>query len=83
MHAARATGRKATKVIPGTRQAATTAIFLIIGNPVSVHRAIKTLKAYDGIVEQASEQELAEGAKAGCPISKLLNAEISLEWRLL
>jgi threonine synthase len=31
-----------------------------IGNPVSVHRAIRTLKAYDGIVEQASEQELAE-----------------------
>jgi threonine synthase len=35
-----------------------------IGNPVSVHRAIKTLKAYDGIVEQASEQELAEAAAA-------------------
>jgi threonine synthase len=33
-----------------------------IGNPVSVHRAIKTLKAYDGIVEQASEQELAEAS---------------------
>jgi threonine synthase len=33
-----------------------------IGNPVSVHRAIKTLKAYNGIVEQASEQELAEAA---------------------
>jgi threonine synthase len=35
-----------------------------IGNPVSVHRAIKTLKAYDGIVEQASEQELAEASAA-------------------
>jgi len=31
-----------------------------IGNPVSVQRAIRTLKSYDGIVEQASEQELAE-----------------------
>ena len=35
-----------------------------IGNPVSVHRAIKTLRAYDGIVEQASEQELAEASAA-------------------
>ncbi len=35
-----------------------------IGNPVSVHRAIKILKSYDGVVEQASEQELAEAAAA-------------------
>ena len=33
-----------------------------IGNPVSIHRAIRTLKAYDGIVEQASEAELAEAS---------------------
>ena len=30
-----------------------------IGNPVSVHKAIQTLKEFDGIVEQASESELA------------------------
>ncbi len=30
-----------------------------IGNPVSVNKAIKTLKTFDGIVEQASEEELA------------------------
>ncbi|HVZ32159.1 MAG TPA: pyridoxal-phosphate dependent enzyme, partial [Polyangiaceae bacterium] len=35
-----------------------------IGNPVSVHRAIKTLQTYDGIVEQASEQELSDAAAA-------------------
>ena len=35
-----------------------------IGNPVSIHRAIRTLNAYDGIVEQASEQELAEASAA-------------------
>jgi threonine synthase len=35
-----------------------------IGNPVSVHRAIRILKAFDGIVEQASEQELAEASAA-------------------
>jgi threonine synthase len=35
-----------------------------IGNPVSVHRAIRTLKAFDGVVEQASEDELAEATAA-------------------
>jgi threonine synthase len=30
-----------------------------IGNPVSVNKAIRTLKAFDGIVEQASEEELS------------------------
>ncbi len=33
-----------------------------IGNPVSIHKAIATLKQYDGIVEQASENELADAA---------------------
>ena len=31
-----------------------------IGNPVSVQKAIKTLKEFDGVVEQASETELAD-----------------------
>jgi len=33
-----------------------------IGDPVSVQKAIKTLKNFNGIVEQASEEELAEAA---------------------
>jgi threonine synthase len=33
-----------------------------IGNPVSVKKAVRTLQRYDGIVEQASEQELADAA---------------------
>ncbi|GBD38217.1 Threonine synthase [bacterium HR37] len=33
-----------------------------IGNPVSVKKAIKILKMFDGIVEQASEDELANAA---------------------
>jgi threonine synthase len=33
-----------------------------IGNPVSVHKAIDTLKRYDGAVEQATEQELADAS---------------------
>ncbi len=36
-----------------------------IGNPVSVQKAIRTLQAFDGIVEQASEAELANAAARG------------------
>jgi threonine synthase len=35
-----------------------------IGNPISVRRAIRTLSAFDGVVEQASEEELSEAAAA-------------------
>ena len=33
-----------------------------IGNPVSINKAIRTLRRYDGIVEQATEQELADAS---------------------
>ena len=33
-----------------------------IGNPVSIDRAIPTLKRFDGVVEQATEDELADAA---------------------
>lgn len=33
-----------------------------IGNPVSIRKAIRTLQAYDGIVEQATETELADAS---------------------
>ena len=33
-----------------------------IGNPVSINKAIKALQTFDGIVEQASEDELANAA---------------------
>jgi threonine synthase len=36
-----------------------------IGNPVSVHKAIRTLQQFDGIVEQATEEELADAAALG------------------
>jgi threonine synthase len=45
-------------VIPKT----TLASAIQIGNPVSVAKAIRTLKEYDGVVEQASEAELADAA---------------------
>jgi threonine synthase len=34
-----------------------------IGNPVSVHRAIRALRRCDGVVEQASEAELTQAAR--------------------
>jgi threonine synthase len=33
-----------------------------IGNPVSIQKAIRTLKQFNGIVEQASEEELADAS---------------------
>jgi threonine synthase len=33
-----------------------------IGNPVSVHKAVHALRSFDGIVEQATESELADAA---------------------
>ena len=40
-------------------EAKTTAASAIqIGNPVSIHRAIRALKAFDGIVEEATENQL-------------------------
>jgi threonine synthase len=40
----------------------TLAMAIQIGNPVSVKRAIRTLQRFNGVVEQASEQELADEA---------------------
>ena len=40
----------------------TLATAIQIGNPVSIERAISVLRSFDGIVEQASEDELAHAA---------------------
>jgi threonine synthase len=40
----------------------TLATAIRIGNPVSYQRAVRTLQRFDGVVEQASESELAEAA---------------------
>lgn len=42
--------------------APTIASAIQIGNPVSIQKAIRTLQRYDGIVEQATETELADAA---------------------
>ncbi|MHB8873577.1 MAG: threonine synthase [Myxococcaceae bacterium] len=45
-----------------TRAGATLATAIQIGDPVSLRRAVKVLKAFDGVVEEASESELANAA---------------------
>lgn len=40
----------------------TQATAIQIGNPVSIHRAIRILKEFDGIVDQATEEELSDAA---------------------
>ena len=44
------------------KAAQTQASAIQIGNPVSIDKAIRTLKQHDGMVEQATESELAEAA---------------------
>ena len=50
------------RVVEPMKAATTLASAIQIGNPVSAPRAFRALDAMDGIVEQASEQELADAA---------------------
>ncbi|HZG08047.1 MAG TPA: OsmC family protein [Allosphingosinicella sp.] len=52
------------------------------GDGFKVSRSDLKLEATVPGIDQAKFEELAQAAKAGCPISKLLNAEITLEHRL-
>ncbi|MEW5945332.1 MAG: threonine synthase [bacterium] len=47
------------------RAGRTLASAIQIGSPVSINKAIRTMKAFDGIVEQATEDELANAAAYG------------------
>ena len=49
------------------------------GDSFKVSKSALTLKAVVLSIEEAKFHEIAAGAKAGCPISKLLNAEITLD----
>ena len=49
------------------------------GEGFRVTRSDLSLSATVPGIEEARFRELAEGAKAGCPISKLLNAEMNLD----
>ncbi len=48
--------------LEAVRARATLASAIQIGNPVSYERAVRTLRQFDGVVEQASESELADAA---------------------
>ncbi|MGZ8359660.1 MAG: OsmC family protein [Allosphingosinicella sp.] len=52
------------------------------GDGFKVSRSDLSLRASVPGIDEAAFRELAEDAKANCPISKLLNAEISLDLRL-
>lgn len=52
------------------------------GEGFKVSRSDLSLHATVSGIDEAKFREIAEGAKANCPISKLLNAEITLEQRL-
>jgi lipoyl-dependent peroxiredoxin len=52
------------------------------GAGFKVSKSALTLAATVPGIDQAKFGEIAAGAKAGCPISKLLRAEISLDWTL-
>jgi osmotically inducible protein OsmC len=52
------------------------------GDGFKVSRSDLSLQAKVSGIDEARFREIAEEAKAGCPISKLLNAEIMLEQRL-
>jgi len=54
-----------------------------VGDGFSVTRSDLTLEARVPDIEREVFGQLAEKAKAGCPISKLLKAEISLKWNLV
>lgn len=52
------------------------------GEGFSITQSDLTLDATVPGIERQAFGELAEKAKAGCPVSKLLNAKISLQWSL-
>jgi osmotically inducible protein OsmC len=53
-----------------------------VGEGFDVTRSDLTLQAKVPGIEQAAFGEIAEKAKSGCPISKLLKAQITLDWKL-
>lgn len=53
-----------------------------IGDGFAITRSDLTLQAKVPNIERAAFGEIAEKAKSGCPVSKLLNASISLNWSL-
>jgi osmotically inducible protein OsmC len=62
----------------------TTAVVTLekVGDGFDITHSDLTLEAKVPGVERDAFGEIAEKAKSGCPVSKLLKAEISLKWNL-
>jgi threonine synthase len=57
--------RKKFKSFEPMQAGKTLASAIQIGNPVSIEKAVRTLRQFDGIVEDATESELADAAALG------------------
>jgi osmotically inducible protein OsmC len=52
------------------------------GSGFKISKSALRLEASVPNIDRGRFQELAESAKANCPVSKVLNAEITLDWLL-
>jgi osmotically inducible protein OsmC len=52
------------------------------GSGFRISKSALKLEAAVPNIEREQFQKLAESAKAGCPVSKVLNADITLDWQL-
>jgi lipoyl-dependent peroxiredoxin len=52
------------------------------GAGFKISKSALKLEATVPNIDRAQFQKIAEGAKAGCPVSKLMKAEVTLDWQL-
>ena len=52
------------------------------GGGFRITRSALTLAADVPGIERSAFERVAQGAKEGCPVSKVLNAEVTLDWTL-
>jgi osmotically inducible protein OsmC len=52
------------------------------GAGFKISKSALKLEANVPNIQRDQFQKIAEGAKAGCPVSKVLNADVTLEWQL-
>ena len=52
------------------------------GAGFKISKSALKLEASVPNIQRDQFQKIAEGAKAGCPVSKVLNADITLDWQL-
>lgn len=66
-----------------TRIATSAAVTIESDGPgFKISKSALKLEATVPDISRDQFQKIAEGAKAGCPISKVLNAEVTLDWQL-